>query len=131
MVRAKKKMGSDDDEPGGEKCISKFKDKVLIGTIEPVLIGGNKILARIDTGAKRCGICDSLVDKLGLGPSIKKVEVNSASGNTVRDVIGVDFILADKKIRAMFTISDRRHMKYDVLIGRNALKRGFLIDPSK
>jgi hypothetical protein len=41
----------------------------------------------------------------------------------------IDF--AGRKMRAYFTIADRVHMKYRVLVGLNILKRGFLVDPSK
>ncbi len=34
-------------------------------------------------------------------------------------------------MKVHFSIADRAHMKYKVLIGKNILKKGFLIDPSK
>ena len=36
-----------------------------------------------------------------------------------------------KKIKAQFTLADRSHMRYPVLIGQNILKQGFLINPNK
>ena len=125
MIKPKESVNSD-------KNISESdNNKILIGTVEPVLINGMRCLARIDTGATRSGICDSLVGDLNLGPAIKKVKVKSASGKSIRDVVEANIIIAGKKIKSTFTVSNRRHMKFDAIIGRNILKRGFLIDPLK
>lgn len=131
MAKSKRMSESEDDEPGDYSGILNLKDRVLIGTIEPVIINGKKHLARIDTGATRSAICETLVGSLKLGPVIRRVNIESANGNSTRDVIGAEIILAGKKIKSTFTVSNRRHMNFDILIGRNILKRGFLIDPSR
>ena len=39
--------------------------------------------------------------------------------------------IAEKDVLEHFTIANRTHMRYQILIGRNVLRRGFLIDPNK
>ena len=130
MTRNASSANSDDEEPGGN-CSNSGENCVILGTVEPVKISGKEFMARIDTGAARSAICESLVEELDLGPPIKRVEVRSANGHSVRNVIKTPVELAGKKMAATFNVSDRAHMTFDVLIGRNVLKRGFLIDPKK
>lgn len=109
----------------------KTSKKEIIGVIETVKIKGKKYLARIDTGARRSSICISLLNKLKLGSSSGAIEVRSSTGKTIRPLIKIEFELKGKKILTEFTVINRMHMQYSVLIGRNALKTGFLIDPAK
>ena len=40
--------------------------------------------------------------------------------------------IGDQEIEEEFTLADRSHMTYPVLIGQNILKKGnFMIDPNK
>ncbi len=110
--------------------------KIVIGLTEPVLIfseseGKRAIVAKIDTGASKSSIDVNLASQLKLGPIIKSKIIKSASGNKVRPVIEAEIELAGKKFKEEFTLADRWHMKYRVLIGQNILKHGYLIDPSK
>lgn len=109
--------------------------KVIIGLSEDVKIIGPKkskaIVARIDTGATMSSVDSRLSAELSLGPIIKTKLVKSAHGNKLRPVINVKLKLAGKDLKARFTIADRTHMRYKVLIGQNILKKGFLIDPRK
>ena len=110
--------------------------KIIIGLIEKVGFVGNngtsqEVEAKIDTGATRSSIDIKLASKLNLGPVIKSKMVKSAHGNKLRPVIETEIMLAGKKIKSEFTLADRTHMKYAVLIGVNALKYDYLIDPSK
>lgn len=114
----------------------KFKGKIVIGLIESVtLIGNNKqkkrIKAKIDTGATKSSIDTKLASTLKLGPIIKSKLVKSAQGNKLRPVIEAQVILAGKKLKGEFTLADRAHMRYKVLIGQNLLKQGFIIDPTR
>ena len=36
-----------------------------------------------------------------------------------------------KKFNVEFTVAKREHMNYSMLIGKDVLKKGFIIDPSK
>lgn len=114
----------------------KIDSKTIIGLTEPVAIfsrvGVQKIvIAKIDTGASNSSIDTDLASQLKLGPVIKSKLIKSASGNRVRPVIELVIGLADKKMKEEFTLADRWHMRYRVLIGQNVLKHGYLIDPSK
>ncbi len=109
--------------------------KVVIGLAEKVYVqygSGRKIvIAKIDTGATKSSIDTNLAAELKLGPVIKSKLVKSAHGSKLRPIIEAAIELAGKKIKSEFTLADRAHMKYRVLIGQNILKDGFLIDPTK
>jgi len=109
----------------------KNTEKIIIGVVETVKIKNKKYKARIDTGAKRSSIHKNLLKKLNLGQPSGSVEVKSSNGITMRPLIKIEFILKNKKISADFTVTNRGHMQYPILIGRNALRKGFLIDPGK
>lgn len=111
------------------------KTSIIIGLVENIRILGRQrqkeISAKIDTGATKSSIDKRIVDDLSLGPIIKSKIVKSAHGTGIRPVIEAEIIIAGRHIKAEFTIADRIHMKYPVLIGQNILKIGFLIDPNK
>jgi len=109
--------------------------KVVIGLAEKVSVkhhnGRKSVVAKIDTGATKSSIDTNLAAELRLGPVIKSKLVKSAHGSKLRPIIEAEIELAGKKIRSEFTLADRAHMKYRILIGQNILKDGFLIDPTK
>ena len=90
-----------------------------------------KVKAKIDTGADKSSIDLKLAADLKLGPVVKTRLIKSASGSLVRPIIRSKVLFAKREMDVYFTMADRAHMKYRVLIGKNILKRGFLIDPSK
>lgn len=112
-----------------------FKEKTIIGLVEKLTIKTKdktkELAAKIDTGATKSSIDIKLAEELNLGPVIKSKLVKSAHGNKVRPVIKAEVILAGKHIISEFSLADRSHLKYSVLIGQNILKHGFLIDPSQ
>jgi hypothetical protein len=113
-----------------------YKNKKIVGLIEPVTINGNngsqkKLNARIDTGAERSSIDARLAVELNLGPIIKRKLISSAQGRMIRPIMEATIKFARKKIKTEFSIADRSHMRYKVLVGQNILKKGFLIDPLK
>ena len=111
------------------------KEKLIIGLTENItLLGGKgkkRVIAKIDTGADKSSIDLALAADLQLGPVVKISLIKSASGNRKRPIIRSDIIFAGREMKVQFSIADRSHMKYRVLIGKNILKKGFLIDPSK
>ena len=113
----------------------KYNGKVIIGLTENVTIMNGKeiknITARIDTGATKSSIDSKLAASLSLGPIIKTRIIKSAHGHALRPIIKVRIRLAGIIIKKEFTVADRAHMKYKILIGQNILKKKFLIDPSK
>ncbi len=110
-------------------------DRLIIGMVEEIEVNGNgsdkRILARIDTGATKSSIDYKLASKLKLGPVIESRLVKSAHGNKLRPIIEATIKIRGKHITSKFTLADREHMKYKLLIGQNILKKGFLIDPNK
>ena len=106
-------------------------EKIIVGFTEKVRIKGKEVVARIDTGAKRNSICVELAAELKLGPIVNTHIIVSPNGKEVRPVIEAEVEISGKKIKSLFNITDRAHMKYRVLIGQEILKYGFLIDPSK
>jgi len=113
---------------------AKMNGKITIGLTENISFVSHdgkieEVAAKIDTGATRSSIDIRLASKLNLGPVIKSKIVKSAHGNKLRPVIEAEIILAGKKIKSEFTLADRTHMKFAVLIGVNVLKHGFLIEP--
>ena len=113
-----------------------MKDRIIIGLTEKVILEGNDrnkktVIAKIDTGASKNSVDAKLAADLNLGPIIKTKLVKSAHGNKLRPIVRARIQIAGKELRSEFTIADREHMKYKVLIGQNILKKGFLIDPNK
>ncbi|MEA3430237.1 MAG: RimK/LysX family protein [Nanoarchaeota archaeon] len=110
-------------------------DNIIIGCTEKVMVFGPKkkktVTARIDTGAKTNSIDTVLAAELNLGPIIKTLQVKQALGVATRPVVEVVIEIAGKKMKTHFTLANRSHMNYKVLVGRNLLKHGFLIDPGK
>ena len=109
--------------------------KNVIGLIQNVVVHGTntkkKVQAKVDTGATRSSIDINLAAELQLGPIIKSKKVKSAHGNTRRPVVVANVTVHGKLLKTEFTLADREHMKYRVLVGQNTLKEGkFLIDPS-
>ena len=111
--------------------------KVIIGLTEKVKIETKKgekrtIKAKIDTGATKSSMDINLAKQLKTGPVVKSRMVKSAHGNSLRPVVMPTIEIAGKKIRRQFTLADRKHLKYPILIGVNVLKKGgFIVDPSK
>jgi len=103
----------------------------VIGLVENVKICRRTYKARIDTGAKRCSIDKTIARKLGLGPIIKTAKVKSVHGESERPVVKTTVTIKNRTFNATFNLADRKEMSYPVLIGRNVLKHGFLIDTMK
>lgn len=109
-------------------------DRTIVGLTERITVFGNshkEVIARVDTGATKSSIDSNLAKELSLGPILESKLVKTAHGNKLRPVIRAKVRIQDKIFEMKFTLSDRHHMKYPVLIGQNILKKGFLIDPSK
>jgi len=115
--------------------VEKYKGKIIIGNTEKIKIIGRTrtktVKAKIDTGATKSSIDARLAASLQLGPVVKTKLVKSAHGKSIRPIINIDIEIKGKRIKEEFTIADRNHMKYGVLIGQNILKKGFLVDVSK
>jgi len=119
-----------DDKLEGDSCDIRMNKKIVVNSVETVKIGGKPFLARVDTGATRSSISRDIADNMDFGPIVETVKVRNAHGQSKRKVVVVEVELAGVKTRSKFNISDRSRMKYPVLIGRNLLRQGFLVDCS-
>jgi len=108
-----------------------MKEGIIVGFYEDVLIEGKLVRAKIDTGASTSSIDGVLAKMLGLGPVVSRTTIVSSHGRGVRPVVKADVVINGKKLNAKFNIASRRHLRYPVLIGKNILRRGFIIDPKK
>ncbi len=114
-----------------------MEQRPILGLLESVTIINNrgvqeKVVARIDTGATSSSIDEHLAEKLDLGPMVRLKLVRSASGSKRRPLIHVRIKIEGKIMEEEFTVADRSHMTYKLLIGQNILKKEkFLIDPLK
>lgn len=110
-------------------------DRITIGLTARVVLfgkeGKKEVIARVDTGATKSSIDAKLAEELGLGKELRQVLIKSAHGSRHRGVILGDINIAGQLFHTEFTLADRAHLKYRVLIGQNILKKGFLIDPMK
>ena len=116
--------------------VIKYNKKTVVGLVETVKVKRptgkiKEVIARIDSGATKSSIDVKLAAALSLGPILKAKIVKSASGKSLRPVVEATIILADGEFKTDFTIADRSEMRYQVLVGQNILKKGFLIDPAK
>lgn len=118
-----------------EEEIEETTGKRVIGINEEIEILGksgnkHKVMAKIDTGAFRTTICQSLAEQFGIEKIVGYRKVRSALGREERPLINLLFILDKYPVSTKAFVADREKMKYDVIIGRRDLKR-FLVDPDK
>ena len=114
-----------------------MNERPILGLTEPITVIGNnnqkeEVLARIDSGATASSIDLNVAAKLELGPITRSKVVKSASGIGKRPIVKAKIIINGMEIEEEFTLADRSHMTYPILIGQNILLEGkFLIDPMK
>ncbi len=133
-------------------------EKEIIGRLEYVAIPEfdlNNIEAKIDTGAYNGAIHVSLVnefekdghrwirfvilddahpefsDKVYETDEFIERRVRSSNGELQhRYAVGVTLILKGKEIKATLGLSNRKDLRYPILIGRKIIKKHFIVDPS-
>lgn len=105
----------------------------LTEEVEVVSIFGDrvKVAAKVDTGADRSSIDIGLAEELGLlhdDNVLYETYYRSALGRRKRKVVGLTYYMAGKKIKTTASVTNRKRMRYDMLIGRNDLD-GYVIMP--
>jgi hypothetical protein len=111
--------------------IFKKKKRPIIGLSEKLLLENKKSYkAKIDTGAESSSIDKTLLEKLEKKKIISYKTVKSALGKHTRPMIILEVEFIGIKFKEKFTIADRSHMKYKILIGKDILKKAdVMIDP--
>ncbi|MCI0533325.1 aspartyl protease family protein [bacterium] len=117
-------------EPFSEKITP--DEPEILGVIEPVTImhgnGSRDIRAKVDTGAYRTSIDETLAEELNLPEKSEQVFVQSASGSQKRQTVEITFQIGGKTINSLASVADRSSLRYPMIIGRHDLA-GFLVDP--
>ncbi|HHE36511.1 MAG TPA: hypothetical protein ENL16_01705 [Candidatus Woesearchaeota archaeon] len=133
--RGQVKLRGVDEGGGREDTTGLLSERTIVGLTEKVIIKGDskqkELIARIDTGATKSSIDLTLASELKLGPVVDSRLIKSAHGVKLRPVVQAEVVIRGRTLRAKFTLADRNHMTYPVLIGQNILKKGFLIDPTR
>lgn len=125
-------------------------EDTIIGAVEDVTILPWNITfpARIDTGARKTSIDARnvkikgntvkfhLIDPKGEDhiitlPLKEMQKVKSASGQPNRPVVEMTICIGQKKMTIDVNLANRSKMTYPLLVGRNAIKKGFLVDVRK
>ena len=130
-----------------------IRQKKVVGATEVIRIGEGNLdfKARVDTGAQTCSVhaVDIEVDQSGDpkgkpisfrvvnkdGQSAKVatrvdsvVTVRTAEGSERRYKVPLTFVWNESRKTVLVTLNDRQRMTYRVLLGRNWLRRDFLVD---
>lgn len=122
------------------------EEKITIGSVEDVILlpWGQKIPARIDTGAATSsldarelvihdGVAEfKLPEQLGglqlRLPVVEWKHIRSAEAREDRPVVEIDLCMGSKRLRVRANLNDRSQVKYPLILGRNALKKHFVVD---
>ena len=133
-------------EPEKEKVNN--DDFSLVGSVDKVIIkyfnDEKPVDARIDTGAEYSSINGSDIDMNDETISftfgdyryrfslLKSVKIVAANGKEKRPVIRLDLVIDQNVLHNVeFTVNDRGHLNYDVLLGRRALAQAnVLVNPA-
>lgn len=92
-----------------------------VGIEETVLIAGEPVTVRIDTGAEYSSIDSVLARELALEPTGRSVTVFGALGREEREIVTGTLTIGDRTSVTDFTIADRSELGTNALIGRRDL----------
>jgi hypothetical protein len=125
------------------------EEKVRIGIAEEVVLlpWGVRMPARVDTGAATSSMDArnvkvegrvvefNLPEKYGgmklRLPIVDWKYIRSSEAREKRPVVEVDLCVGSKQLRARVNLNDRSRVKYPMILGRNVLQRGFIVDCEK
>lgn len=130
--------------------------EIVIGKVDRIDLPELKlknIRAKTDTGAKTSSLhCSYIklldgnrvafevlddihkkyIDKKYVMPLKRVASVKSSNGHVEeRYVVSTKIVIYDKSYETEFTLRNRKKMNYPVLLGREFLKKGFLVDVTK
>ncbi len=125
------------------------KTKTLIGAVEEVVLfpWGVKLPARIDTGAGMTSLDVrdlTIKDKVAQFrlsenygnvliklPLIRHCHIRSSSSRERRPVVEIELCLGSKRMHVEVNLNDRSRMEYPLILGRNVLNQGFIVDSTQ
>lgn len=133
---------------------ARYQGKMIVGEVEPLYLAipGLVYEARIDSGATTSSLHATGIQRFERdGERWVRFDIlDPASGNRVtlerelsrtarilqsgsedaerRAVVELPFVIGDHRQSAEFTLTDRSHLTYPILIGRNVLRDVMLID---
>ncbi len=121
-------------------------EDVTIGAVEDVVLlpWGVRLPARIDTGAAttsldarnlniKDGIAEfSLPEEYGgmkIRLPVKHIkQVSSSAGRQQRPVVELTVCIGRQKMHMDVNLTNRSHMQFPLLVGRNVIEKGFIVD---
>ncbi|MFB6114018.1 MAG: RimK/LysX family protein [Halodesulfurarchaeum sp.] len=94
--------------------------------------GGERAVAKSDTGARRTSVDTDLAGRIGAGPLVGTTQVRSGTGSDTetRPLVDVDLRLNGRWRTVTASITDRSEMTYPVLLGRDVLE-AYTLDISR
>lgn len=135
---------------------SLFAETILIGKYDRIDLDELNLMdirAKIDTGAKTSSLHCSFIKEIDKDivsfivlddshtkykkrvyklPIIRKTTVKSSNGHvSKRYVISTKVRIFGKTYDTEFTLSNRKNMNYPILLGREFLRQGFIVDVNK
>ena len=105
-----------------------YRGSIHASVIEEIVVDGAPFLKLIflDEGHEEHNNKEFLVD------DYKKTTVkNSIGGTEERYIISTSIMIGGKTMEIDLGVSDRKDMRYPIIIGRRALKKHFIVDVSK
>jgi alpha-L-glutamate ligase-like protein len=113
------------------KLAEKGMGRKTVGGIEEVEVIGHNgkreiIKAKIDTGADGSSIDRVLAEELGLIEPDNILYYDyfrNALGRKKREIVGVTFVMAGRKMRTQISIADRSRLRTKMIVGRRDLKQ--------
>ena len=105
--------------------------RLVIGLVENIEFQNGKVYkAKIDTGADSSSVDRNVLAQLGENERGSHKFIKSSLGKAKRQTVYLDVVFHGMKLKERFSIADRSHLKYKVLVGKTLLrKKKLLIDP--
>ena len=125
------------------------KTKTVIGAVEEVVLfpWGVKLPTRIDTGASMTSLDVRdltirnkvaqfrLPEKYGNTlislPVIRHCNVRSSSFRERRPVVEIELCVGSRRMRVQANLNNRSQLEYPLILGRNVLSQGFIVDSAQ
>ena len=113
------------------KLVERGLGRKTVGALEEVEVLGHngksfEVKAKIDTGADGSSIDRVLAEELGLLEPDNILYYDyfrNALGRKKREIVGVTFIMAGRKMKTQISIADRSRLRTKMIVGRRDLKQ--------